>query len=311
MAFLAAGIAVDDTLCISKSYPAFLSQLLHCTRVVALREDEKYDSLSQENTPLVAAYDGLITRVQSDEGKGKKYALLKAIEQVDTEYVWLCDADILPPPMPASLPDADMIILPLRMEALPDLQGHPFRRLGSRLMQLEYAAIQALTVCAAQKGHPVMCSGANMIVRRSVWLECAAELHADIPSGDDMFMLEAMKRHHKTIVMGPSRLTATCFPPHSFSAFLKQRMRWAGKAPHYSDPAILLCGLLTLLSNLLVYLLPGWFILHYAANMHLLRRYAPAITLTAQDYLIAVLLLFVYPLYMLISLIGGLLRKSW
>ena len=151
MAFLAAGFRVDNTACIAKSYPAFLSELLDCERLVALREGD--------TVPVFQ--DGLLTRIQTDAGRGKKHALMQAMPLMESEFVWLCDADILPPPMPVSLPDADLIILPLRMES-----EHIVLR---SLLTLEYAAIQSLTMLAAEKGHPVLCAGANMIVRRSAW----------------------------------------------------------------------------------------------------------------------------------------------
>lgn len=299
MAFLAAGIPVDDTACISKSYPAFLSQLLRCTRLVALKEGNSQPFFS----------DGLLTRVQSDEGKGKKQALLKAMPLLDSEYVWLTDADTLPPAvLPASLPDADLIILPLRMVAPPE------NGIIVQLQILEYSAIQALTMLTAEWGRPVMCAGANMIVRRSAWLECAEDIRADIPSGDDMFILEAMKKRGKKIIAGDYSLAATVSAQPSLRALLRQRMRWAGKAPAYSDSDIICCGLITLLSNLLVIVLPGWLFVKWIADMLLVSRHRKRMNtgnnLTLGDWLLGLLLTIVYPFYMLLCLLGGLLRKK-
>ena len=85
--------------------------------------------------------------------------------------------------------EGDLIILPLRMESLSDKPS-----LLEKLQIAEYAAIQELTIRAAKRGQAVMCSGANLIVKREVWLECEKDLHFEIPSGDDMFLLEAVKR---------------------------------------------------------------------------------------------------------------------
>ena len=297
MAFLAAGFRVDNTACISKSYPAFLSELLDCERLVALREGD----------PMPVFQDGLFTRVQTDAGKGKKQALLRAMPLIESEFVWLCDADILPPPMPASLPDADLIILPLRLES-----EHAVLR---KLLTLEYAAIQALTMLAAEKGHPILCAGANMIVRKSAWEECAGAIHVDIPSGDDMFILEEMKRRGKKIVAGPASLTATCFAPSSLRALLRQRARWAGKAPAYHDREILLAGGWTVLSNLFVYLLPGWAFIKWVADMLLIERHhkqhAYPEKYGLKTWLWGALLTVVYPIWMLLCFVVGLSRKEW
>lgn len=297
MAFLAAGFRVDNTACIAKSYPAFLSELLDCERLVALREGD--------TMPVFT--DGLLTRIQTDAGRGKKHALMQAMPLMESEFVWLCDADIQPPPMPVSLPDADLIILPLRMES-----EHIVLR---SLLTLEYAAIQSLTMLAAEKGHPVLCAGANMIVRRSAWEECVGAIRQDIPSGDDMFILEEMKRRGKKIVAGPAQLTATCFAPSSIGALLKQRARWAGKAPAYQDRDILIAGGWTVLSNLFVYLLPGWAVIKWVADMLLVERhhklYAYPEKCGLKAWLWGALLTLVYPLWMLLCLIVGVCRKKW
>ena len=297
MAFLAAGFRVDNTACIAKSYPAFLSELLDCERLVALREGDA----------VPVFQDGLLTRIQTDEGRGKKHALMQAMPLMESEFVWLCDADIQPPPMPVSLPDADLIILPLRMES-----EHIILR---SLLTLEYAAIQSLTMLAAEKGHPVLCAGANMIVRRSAWEECVGAIRQDIPSGDDMFILEEMKRRGKTIVAGPAQLTATCFAPSSIGALLKQRARWAGKAPAYQDRDILIAGGWTVLSNLFVYLLPGWAVIKWVADMLLVERhhklYAYPEKCGLKAWLWGAVLTLVYPLWMLLCLIVGVCRKKW
>ena len=297
MAFLAAGFRVDNTACIAKSYPAFLSELLDCERLVALREGDA----------VPVFQDGLLTRIQTDAGRGKKHALMQAMPLMESEFVWLCDADIQPPPMPVSLPDADLIILPLRMES-----EHIILR---SLLTLEYAAIQSLTMLAAEKGHPVLCAGANMIVRRSAWEECVGAIRQDIPSGDDMFILEEMKRRGKKIVAGPAQLTATCFAPSSIRALLKQRARWAGKAPAYQDRDILIAGGWTVLSNLFVYLLPGWAVIKWVADMLLVERhhklYAYPEKCGLKAWLWGALLTLVYPLWMLLCLIVGVCRKKW
>lgn len=308
MAFLAAGFPVCDASCISKSYPAFLSELLRCERLVALRE----------GAPVPTMQDGLITHIQPDGGKGKKHALLEGMRTLSSEYVWLADADVrLPETLPAAIPDADMIILPLRMKAQRNT-------LIERLQVLEYDAIQALTMHYARNGRAVMCAGANLIVRRSAWLECAGDIHPEIPSGDDMFMLEAMKRRGKKVIAGDPSFAAEVAALTSLGALLRQRMRWAGKSVAYSDQDILLCGLTAVLSNLLVVVCPPWFLIKWIADMKMVIAYrtwiregaccnpvvAPSSPLTDwKEWGIGALLTLLYPWYMLICLVGGFFRR--
>ena len=184
----------------------------------------------------------------NDEGKGKKFALHKLISVATTDYVWLLDDDVIAP-QDTPQTTADLLILPLRMEG--------GKTLLERLQRAEYAALQQITVETAQRGKPVMCSGANLIVRRDRWLESWPDLHEDIPSGDDMFLLESFKRRGLTIdVLDSDRYTAVVHPQTTWKAFFRQRMRWAGKAPHYTDRDIIRCGALILAANILQLLCP-------------------------------------------------------
>lgn len=290
MAFLAAGYEVDDETCVAKSYPDFCAQLRGITRVVARR--------------------GI-----NDEGKGKKWALHRLVPQVESEWVWLSDDDVLPAaqcPRPEEYQDYDLMILPLRMEASP--WGGEANTLLTRLQILEYAAIQGLTIRTAQRGRAVMCSGANMLVRKAVWLQLEPELHPELPSGDDMFLLEAAKRHGLRVgTLDQPHYAATCFAQAHWRAFLRQRRRWAGKAPHYRDRDILQMGAWTAVSNLLTLLCPLWLIGKWLVDTKLIRKARFALpeeqTVSYADTLLLTLL---YPWYMFYCLLSGLRhKKEW
>lgn len=247
----------------------------------------------------------------NDENQGKKHALYRLISAATADYVWLQDDDIIPPAagdeeVLSAIGDADMLILPLRMEpetAKPSLL--------ERLQTAEYAAIQQLTLETAARGHAVMCSGANLVVRRERWLESYADLHPEIPSGDDMFLLESFKRRGlkiKTLSLNPKHptlnsLTATVRPQPSWRTFFRQRMRWAGKAPTYTDRDIILCGMWVAATNILQFLCPPVVLLKFPFDYALIRRRNPSVS-----FGIAFLLALIYPCYMLICLVGGIVR---
>lgn len=229
----------------------------------------------------------------NDDGLGKKHALYKLISAADTEYVYLTDDDVIPPPF---LPDtdADLLIMPLRMTGSSTLV--------ERLQVAEYAALQQLTIEAARRGHAVMCSGASLMVRRSRWLESWPDLHNEIPSGDDMFLLESFKRRGMRIeVCDEPSATVSAVP--TWRALLRQRMRWAGKAPKYTDPDILLCGAIVLIANLLQLICPFVLLVKFPIEYALIRKRDPQVSLWT-----ALLLELLYPFYMIISLLGGMLH---
>ena len=253
----------------------------------------------------------------NDEGKGKKHALYRLISAAETDYVWMMDDDVLPAPIANSssyerpiggtpsnsLNEAsDLYILPLRMESENEKPS-----LLERLQMAEYAAIQQLTIETAKRGHAVMCSGANLIAKRDRWLESYEDLHPEIPSGDDMFLLESFKRRGLKIAVSESEeLTAIVRPHTSWSAFWKQRMRWAGKAPKYTDKDILCCGAIVLIANVIQVLCPVTLIVKFPIEYHLIKKRDKSV-----GFGTALLLEVVYPFYMLICLIGGLLRRRW
>ena len=234
----------------------------------------------------------------NDEGKGKKYALHKLIAAVDTEYVWLTDDDVIAPTAEPEV-RADLLILPLRMDGGDTLL--------ERLQRAEYAALQQVTIETAQQGKPVMCSGANMIVKRERWLESWPDLHSEIPSGDDMFLLESFKRRGlKVEVLDAPAYTAVVHPLTSWRAFWRQRMRWAGKAPHYTDKDIRRYGYKVLLANIAQVLCPPVLLVKFPLEYRLIKKRDASVSLFD-----AFLLELMYPFYMLICLVGGLFRRQW
>ena len=249
----------------------------------------------------------------NDEGKGKKHALYRLISAAETEYVWMQDDDVAfktaelsdrfaVGSQTAILSDNDLLILPLRMESENEKPS-----LLERLQIAEYAAIQQLTMETAKRGHAVMCSGANLIAKRDRWLESYEDLHPEIASGDDMFLLESFKRRGLKIGVSESeKLTAIVRPHTSWRAFWQQRMRWAGKAPKYTDKDILLCGAIVLLANVLQLLCPLVLLVKFPLEYTLIKKRDASVSLFT-----ALVLGFIYPIYMLIALVGGLFRRQW
>ena len=240
----------------------------------------------------------------NDEGKGKKHALHRLIHATDAEVLWLHDDDTERPAATDAeavqvLGEADLLILPLKMRTTENT-------LLERLQVIEYTALQTLTVRQAQRGQPILCSGANLIVRREVWLQAEPYLHPEIPSGDDMFLLEYCKRTGRTIaVCNAEKMTAVITAQPTLRDLLRQRARWAGKAPHYTNRDIRRFGALVTLAIVLQFICPPLVLLYLPWECDLIRGkgFAP---------LEVLLLALVYPYYALIALIGGLLHpKRW
>lgn len=249
----------------------------------------------------------------NDEGKGKKHALHRLIHATEADAVWLHDDDIIRPTATdaeaiAALGDADLLILPLKMVENLDtrfaMRNQRHSTLIQRLQVIEYAALQQLTIRTAKRGRAILCSGANLIVRRDVWLEAEPHLHPEIPSGDDMFLLEYCKRTGRKIAVSEAEnMTATVTAQPTLRALLRQRMRWAGKAPHYTDADIRRAGTLVTVALVLQLLNPLFVLIWLPLEYNLIRDKGFA-------SLDIVLLALIYPYYALIALIGGLLHQQ-
>lgn len=300
MALLVANCVLDDYDCISKSYPDFRRQYTEWLQTTTPSIDIIIP-LRHGTTPNA----GNATYVD-DEGRGKKWALKTGIEHSQTELVWLRDNDVTLSSCTLSLtpPLAAMYILPLRMAC-------PNGTFIECLQQTEYTIIQSLTLWSAERGHPLMCAGANLIVNRRQWLQSYTDIHTDIASGDDMFILESFRRRGLLIrpLYSPDLIATTNALP-SLRTLLRQRMRWAGKALHYSNRDIILCGALTLLLGLSALLFPPLLLLLYFIACLLLHRSKRYNLYIKKSYLWAVPLILLYPVYMLVSVCGGLIRSK-
>ncbi len=181
--------------------------------------------------------------------RGKKSAVRHAIEKATGELILLTDADCSVGPgwvsSYASFFDAskaDMIV--------GEVYQKPGRGFASHFGSFEFSALQAITESAIRAGRPVMCSAANMAVRKDVYLRHAGALRDDIASGDDVFLLHAVKRSGGIIAhIGGGAAAAVTAGAVTVAALLRQRARWASKAYYYRDAATITLAAATAACN--------------------------------------------------------------
>ena len=165
------------------------------------------DDNSTDNTySILQSFAVIMPNVQvlKSSGQGKKAALLEGVTQSSCKYILFTDADCILPEefcLKAKIflttHDTDMLLggVKLHYKDKNDATAegkkitNPFRAFEI----LDFCSLQAVTAGAAMMGKPIMCNGANMIVRRDVYLQNVSGIRSDIPSGDDMFMLHNIK----------------------------------------------------------------------------------------------------------------------
>ena len=191
---------------------------------------------------------------------GKKAALELGIQQAKTEYIWTLDSDV-------QLLNFDVIRFHNFQNKLKeDLTILPvFMKTGKCLLDLvqsnEWRYMQSLTKLSAQLKMPMMCNGANLIFKRSVFLK-HIHAHRFVSSGDDLFLMSHVLKSKGQIGLCWKGFTdVEITPVHTWREALYQRIRWAGKITKLpSSKASVLHVLFALISVIHVFAFIGLFI---------------------------------------------------
>jgi cellulose synthase/poly-beta-1,6-N-acetylglucosamine synthase-like glycosyltransferase len=192
---------------------------------------------------------------------------------------------------------------------------------------LEFMSLIATTAGAAGIGFPSMANGANMAFSRNELIEAGGFVQQpDIASGDDIFLLLKLLQKHGAkkiqFLLAEDSIVYTKASPN-WHSFLKQRMRWVSKSKAYRHPNILVPAIVVLVFNiLLLFLLAAsllypylllvfalFVVLKYLIDLPILQ--AVAGFMKSRNLLRwAFPMQLVYPFYVLIASVAGLLFKS-
>jgi cellulose synthase/poly-beta-1,6-N-acetylglucosamine synthase-like glycosyltransferase len=172
-----------------------------------------------------------------------------------------------------------------------------------------------------------LCNGANLAFKRGVWLENKENLHTEQTSGDDVFLLESVKkRGGKIRFLKSKNVLVTTEGAKNVRHFFRQRRRWASKSPAYSDKLLIFTALTVFFIALaeILLLLCGFFNTEFWAVlaiifcgkyvtdlifMHLVKGFFQLKNLTINAFLLSL----VYPFYICTTAIAALLfpQKKW
>ncbi len=175
-------------------------------------------------------------RVLRNKGTGKKQAILAGVEASSAELIITTDADCRPLPSWLSsfstIYEAEkpsMIIGPVKLDC--------GKGLFNIFQQAEWLGLQGITAGLAQAGKAVLCNGANLGIKRELFLKYYGQIYEKIPSGDDVFLLHAVKSHLNNKIVWLSASDGMVVTPAAGSLYklLRQRARWISKAGAYRD----------------------------------------------------------------------------
>ncbi|MBN1597183.1 MAG: glycosyltransferase [Bacteroidales bacterium] len=192
--------------------------------------------------------------------------------------------------------------------------------------RLDFLSLIVSGAGAAGLGKPVLCNGANLALKRNLYLNLQDKLMKQHRSGDDVFILHAVKatKKEKIELLKSRDAVVYTHPPHNIAEFNTQRMRWASKAPLYYDFDTVFLGSLVLLTCAFLLLSIVYSVLNenffYCISLFAIKTTADCFIITAglrffgklKQILFLPLFQLIYPMYVLgIFFFGLFVRISW
>ncbi len=211
------------------------------------------DNSSDRTYEIVSGYTGIynLTGIYNN-GNGKKQAVRTGIHASSGHLIITTDADCRMGEKWIKTIAAffekhrpDMIICPVQVEHRPAFFGI--------FQELEFLSLQGITAGTAFSGEGTMCNGANLAFTRKVYDGHSENLHDGIASGDDVFLLQSLKKQIPSRILWLESTDATVNTASSpkVLSFLKQRRRWISKVKAYNDLFTILLGIVTFITILL------------------------------------------------------------
>lgn len=190
-------------------------------------DDQSTDNTSDLVRGLMRTWPGL--RLLKDEGEGKKAAITTGINAANGEWIVITDADARCGPLRVErmmdhvrAAQPDFLLMPVITEGSGSLL--------QRVQADEQAALLGVAAGTALSGSPLLANGANMAFSKAAFKAVRGFEGDRWASGDDVFLLQRMKRADKRIgyLLDPEVAVTVQVEP-TFKAFWQQRLRWAGK----------------------------------------------------------------------------------
>lgn len=197
---------------------------------------------------------------------GKKQALLLGLAEASGELILLTDADCRPGPewvskMRKCYSDERnstvMLLAPVLPKGSNSLLHH--------IELLEFSVLMCVTRGSTAIGNPVLANSSNVMIRRDAFQSSNAyEGNQEISSGDDMFLLEKIRREYGCSGIrfnnDPASIVYTS-AVKNLRQWVSQRLRWASKSRGYRDPSIMIvAGTVFIVNAMLLLFIAGAFL---------------------------------------------------
>ncbi|GHT17852.1 glycosyl transferase [Bacteroidia bacterium] len=227
-----------------KNIPILLQSLVNQTDndfELIIINDHSSDSTLAEIEKFRTAFKKII--VVNAKNSGKKLAVNQAVAVATGNLILTTDADCCPNENWVAtirnfqaVTDCDLLILPVLMI--------PENSYFSEIQQFEFSTLVASGAGAAGGGCPILCNAANLAFKKTAYTRSQTDLHFEKQSGDDIFLLESVKKNGGKIrFLKSENVVVQTNACNNLQEFFRQRRRWAGKATAYSDKLLIFTAL--------------------------------------------------------------------
>lgn len=242
----------------------FFDTLLSQKNISQLAEIIFVNDASEDNTLIIA--QNILSKhnisykiINNTTRCGKKQSIEAAINQSHpkSEYLIFRDADTY------TLSNDWFFSFSCCVHHQPDLVIAPVVTEISRPSVADYfqyyegMALMYLTLGSLNKNHPILCSAANLMVKKSTFK--ALNPYQDnysIYSGDDIFLLNKIREHKGVIkAIFNNKSIVYTYTPHGIKNILKQKFRWFSKISVQPDKLNILSALMIGMVNLMLLLI--------------------------------------------------------
>lgn len=216
---------------------------------VIIVDDNSTDSTFQ----IASGYTGIQNlKVLKSLGRGKKKAIRTGIKESQGSLVITTDADC------TMGRNWLKVITAYQVEKNPDMilasvKLEPGKGFFRYFEELEFLSLQGITAGSSALGNPVMCNGANLAFLKDSYFGSAGDLHDELVSGDDVFLLHSIKRDSgkRIIWLESAEAMITTTGTGDLYSFLFQRARWISKTSAYKDRFTLSLAIVTIVTIIL------------------------------------------------------------
>lgn len=236
------------------SLPTILDCLLRQTYSPDLFEVIVVNDNSTDHTGIIAEnFRGISNyHAVNNDGQGKKMAILSGIKASRGKLIITTDADcsmgtdwIRTIAAFYEYNRPDLIICPVKL--------NPSGNFFGNFQALEFLSLQGVTAGFSGKGQAILCNGANLAFPVESYLKHCEDLHFEHNSGDDIFLLQSIKKEKGSVIQWLESPDAAVITQASrtLNSFLAQRRRWISKIKSYRDRYTIISGIVIITAVLL------------------------------------------------------------